>query len=393
VKVGALVRLGIFIVVAGFFAVMEFNTLTGPHVGTTDTYYAIFGGPDGVSGLRTGNPVRVAGVAVGKVTSVELVDARHAKVAFTANRNQTLTNRTNAIVRYANLLGQRYLALTLGSHGPAGPLAPGATIPDSRTAPALSLTDLFNGFRPLFSALTPDQVNELSQDIIDVLQGQGARLQDLVARTADLTSNFAQRDQTFSKVLDSLTLLLDTVAKHDNELADMVTSLHGLTDQLHREGPAIMGSLDGVDQLIGSVSNLFQNLDQHHLPRDIADAAAITKVLASNTPTVEQLVSGFAKAFKTFARVSQNGNWFNVYICNITVRTAGQLTSRVSDMIAAIGHGIDIAAPGLGLGQVVGSVLGGLGIGGTLDSIPGLDVPVTLPTGYAGAHTQTKVCS
>ena len=53
------------VVVAGFFAVMEINTLTGPHVGTTDTYYAMFTGPDGVSGLRDGNPVRVAGVDVG----------------------------------------------------------------------------------------------------------------------------------------------------------------------------------------------------------------------------------------------------------------------------------------------------------------------------------------
>ena len=393
-KKAALVKLAIFLVVAGFFAVMEINTLTGPHVGTTDTYYAMFGGSDGVSGLREGSPVRVAGVPVGKVSSVSLVDARHAKVTFTANRNQTLTSRTHAVVRYANLLGQRYLALTLGpGTGPGRKLAPGATIPDARTAPALSLTDLFNGFRPLFSALTPDQVNELSQDIIDVLQGQGARLQDLVARTADLTNNFAQRDRTFSTVLDSLTKLLDTVAAHDDELANMVTSLHGFTDQLHREGPAIMGSLDGVDQLIGSVADLFRNLHRHNLSGDIADAAAVTKVLAGNTPTVEKLVSGFAKAFETFSRVSQNGNWFNVYVCNITVETAGTLKTRVSDMISAFNRQLDLAAPGLHLGQVVGSVLAGLGVSGGLDNVPGLDIPVTLPTGYAGAHTQTRICS
>jgi phospholipid/cholesterol/gamma-HCH transport system substrate-binding protein len=392
--VGSLVRLGIFLVVAGFFAAMEINTLTGPHVGSTDTYYAIFAGPDGVSGLRADNPVRVAGVPVGKVSSIDLVDARHAKVTFTANRNQTLTTRTNAVVRYANLLGQRYLALTQGTgSGPDRKLAPGATIPDTRTAPALSLTDLFNGFRPLFSALTPDQVNELSQDIIDVLQGQGARLQDLVARTADLAGNFAQRDQTFSTVLDSMTKLLGTVAKHDNELADMVTSLHGLTDQLHSEGPAIMNSLQGVDGLIGSVSNLFQNLDKHNLTGDITDAAALTKVLASHTSTVQELVAGFAKAFQTFARVSQNGNWFNVYVCNVTVRTVGPLKTHVSDITSGIEQEINHANPGLGLGTLLGSTLTGLGLGKTLKDIPGLNVPVKLPAGYAGQHTQTRICS
>jgi phospholipid/cholesterol/gamma-HCH transport system substrate-binding protein len=390
---GPLIRLVIFLVVAGFLAGMEINTLTGPHVGTTDTYYAIFTGPDGVSGLRADNPVRVAGVAVGKVTSIDLVDSRHAKVTFTANRNQTLTTRTNAVVRYANLLGQRYLALTRAGSGPEHLLAPGGTIPDTRTAPALSLTDLFNGFRPLFSALTPDQVNELSEDIIDVLQGQGARLQDLVARTADLAGNFAQRDQTFSTVLDSLTELLGTVSQHDNELANMVTSLHGLTDQLHSEGPAIVGSLHGVDQLIGSVSNLFQKLDRHNLPGDLADAAALTKVLAGHTATVQQLVAGFAKAFQTFARVSQNGNWFNVYVCNVTVRTVGPLKTHVSDITDGIEQEINRANPGLGLGTLLGSTLTGLGLGKTLKDIPGLDVPVSLPPGYAGQHTQTRICS
>jgi len=109
-NVRALVRLVIFMAIAGLFAVMELTTLTGPHTGTTDGYSAIFASPDGVSGLRTGNAVKVAGVAVGKVTGVDLVDAEHAKVTFTANRNQTITTHTWAVVRYANLLGQRYLA-------------------------------------------------------------------------------------------------------------------------------------------------------------------------------------------------------------------------------------------------------------------------------------------
>lgn len=107
-----LLRLGVFFALAGLLAVMELTTLTGPHTGTTHEYHAMFGGSansDGVSGLRVGNPVRVSGVAVGKVTDVVLVNAQTAKVTFTANENQHITTHTHAIVRYANLLGQRYL--------------------------------------------------------------------------------------------------------------------------------------------------------------------------------------------------------------------------------------------------------------------------------------------
>lgn len=370
-NVRALVRLVIFMAIAGLFAVMELTTLTGPHTGTTDGYSAIFASPDGVSGLRTGNAVKVAGVAVGKVTGVDLVDAEHAKVTFTANRNQKITTHTWAVVRYANLLGQRYLALTQASPGGAA-LPAGTTIPQQRTAPALSLTDLFNGFRPLFSALTPQEVNELSQDIIDVLQGQTSRIEDLISRTADLTGNLANQDATFRSVVDSLDKLLGTVAKHDDQLAAVVVSLHSLTAELHQEGSAILGSLGGVDRLIGSVGRLFKSLDQHSLPADIADAASITKLLANNTETVAGLISGFASAFQTFARISQNGNWINVYACNVFVKTYGTVSITLNQLLGSAGLPLHI--PGIGNSQ--------------------LDVPLKLPNGrVGGAPNHTAVCS
>jgi phospholipid/cholesterol/gamma-HCH transport system substrate-binding protein len=390
----ALIRFVIFLAVAGLFAVMEMTTLTGPHTGTTDTYRAIFATPDGVSGLREGNPVRVAGVAVGKVSDIELVNATEAKVTFTANRNQKITTHTWAIVRYANLLGQRYLGLSQPQRG-GTVLAAGATIPKQRTQPALSLTDLFNGFRPLFSSLTPQQVNELSQDIIDVLQGQSARIDDLITRTADLTGNLADRDTTFSEVVDSLSTLLTTVSKHDDQLANTVTTLHALTAELHTEGPSIVGSLNAVDNLIGSVGGLFDKLEDHNLPGDIADAASLTKLLASNTDTFGQLLTGFASAFQTFSRVTQNGNWLNIYACNVQVQTYGTVTVTLNQLVGGLDDFLSGLLPGVG-GTLTG-ILSGLGlIGGNslLSNLPGLQVPLQLPNGTVGASTQhTAVCS
>ncbi|MFC6931995.1 hypothetical protein ACFQHO_17725 [Actinomadura yumaensis] len=48
-------------------------------------------------------------------------------------------------------------------------------IPVSQTRPALDLTVLFNGFRPLFRALEPDDVNKLAFQIVQTLQGRAAR--------------------------------------------------------------------------------------------------------------------------------------------------------------------------------------------------------------------------
>jgi phospholipid/cholesterol/gamma-HCH transport system substrate-binding protein len=378
----ALVKVVIFTAVVSVMAAMEIGTLTGPHVGTTHTYYAIFGGPDGVSGLHDGNQVKAAGVPIGKVDSVSVVDATHAKVTFSINNNQRITSNSWAIVRYANLIGERYLAISQGSTATGTPLPYGSTIPMDRTQPALSLTALFNGFRPLFSALTPQQVNELSQDVIDILQGQTARVGDLIAQTASLTQNLADRDQTFTQVLDSLTTLLTTVAQHDNQLAGLVVSLKSLTDTLHADGPAILNSLDSVDGLMGSVGGLLAKLEDHGLPADIADLDHITGVVARNTPTLDRLITSFNLAFSDFTRVTQNGSFANAYICTIIAKTYGNPTTSASDIVKALGGFLGT--------NVLNQLLNTPGLSALLStSIP---VPLHLPNGVAAGPGNTRVC-
>jgi phospholipid/cholesterol/gamma-HCH transport system substrate-binding protein len=382
-----IIRLVLFAVLALFCGALEVGTLTGPHVGTTHTYHAMFSAAssefDGVSGLRDGNPVRVAGVAVGKVTGVKLVDATHALVTFTANDDQQLTTHTNAVVRYANLLGQRYLALTQSGSGPGTPIARGATIPASRTMPALSLTALFNGFRPIFSLVSPQQVNELSDDIIAILQGQSDRLDDLVSKSAELTTNLADRDQTFSQVLDSLSTLLTTVSKHDDELAGAVTSLHTLGAELQSDGPALFNSLDSVDGLIGSVGNLLGQLENHNLPGDLADLKAITDPLAKNTATLNKLIGGFVQAFGDFSRVSQNGNWVNIYPCNVNIVTFGTVQVTGADAVTALTDALGLT-----------NLLKLTGLSASALATLAIPVPLTLPNGRVGSSAaHTKVCS
>ena len=385
-----IIKVSIFVLIGLTLGVVEYNTLTAPHVGATHTYHAMFGGTDGVSGLHSGNPVRVSGVPVGKVTGVTLEDATHARVTFTANHDQQLTSNTWAVVRYADLLGQRYLALTQSGDTPGSPLGSGGTIPASRTEPALSLTALFNGFRPLFAALTPQQVNQLSGELIDVLQGQGSALGDLVQRTADLTSNLAARSDTFSQVIDSLDKLLGTVSQHDNQLATMVTSLHSLTSELHADGPGILASINGVDGLMGSVSGLLGSLENHNLPSDIADLNSVSGVLARNSATVDKLINGFVSAFGDFSRVMQNGSFGNVYLCNVHAKTFGQATVQGTGVVETTGSLLS----GILQLQGGGSLLGGLGLATPVLSAINAPVPLNIPNGHVGnSDAHTKVCS
>jgi ABC-type transporter Mla subunit MlaD len=151
----------------------------------------------------------------------------------------------------------------------------------------------------------------------------------------------------------------------------VVTSLHDLTTELSQEGSAILGSLDGVDRLIGSVGRLFRNLNEHSLDADIADAASLTRLLARHTDTVAELITGFAQAFETFARISQNGNWINVYACNVFVKTYGKVNITLNQILGSLE--LPIHLPG-GDHQY--------------------NVPLDLPNGrVGGAPAHSAVCS
>ena len=164
------------------------------------SYSAVF---TNVSGLKGGNFVRIAGVEVGKVEDLTLHRDGTVTADFSVVKELTLTDGTRAAVRYENLIGDRYLSLEEGP-GSVRKLQPGQTIPLARTSPALDVDALIGGFRPLFRALDPDQVNALSGELLKVFQGQGGTISSVLAQTSALTTTLAGRDQLIGQVITNL---------------------------------------------------------------------------------------------------------------------------------------------------------------------------------------------
>jgi phospholipid/cholesterol/gamma-HCH transport system substrate-binding protein len=162
-------RLGAFVVVSALGAFALLSIFAQIRFEDVKTYNAVF---SNVTGLEPDQFVRIAGVEVGKVKHISVADDSTVHVEFTADDSVVLTDGSRATIRYDNLIGGRYLEL---QDGPGGTktLSPGATIPLDRTAPALDLDALIGGFRPLFRALDPAQVNALSGQLIAAFQGQG----------------------------------------------------------------------------------------------------------------------------------------------------------------------------------------------------------------------------
>ena len=195
-----------------------------------------------------GDDIRIAGVKVGTVKDVEIVDRTHALVTFKVDSDTDLTEATHASIRYRNLVGQRYVALSQ-EVGSQKVLAEDATIPIEKTSPALDLTVLFNGFKPLFEALSPADLNQLSFEIVQVFQGEGGSLESLLGHTASVTSTLASRDQVIGDLIDNLNEVLEHVGDRDDQLSDLIVSFRDLVGGLTKDRHAILDSLDSISEL------------------------------------------------------------------------------------------------------------------------------------------------
>ena len=210
-----------------------------------NTYNAVFAN---VSGLRDSNFVRIAGVEVGKVKSVTVQPDSTVRVEFSADKTVTLTEGSRAVIRYDDLFGGRFLALEEGA-GAVKKLDAGATIPLSRTQPALDLDALIGGLRPLFRSLDPDQVNALSGQLIQALQGQGETIGSVLTQAASVTGTLADRDQLFGQLITNLNTVLGSAGDQDKQVAKAIDSLSTLVQTLNARKDEVANGLKGAARL------------------------------------------------------------------------------------------------------------------------------------------------
>src|ERR1700720_1969210 len=225
---GAIARVVAFTVVSLAFVFILVTVFGQFRFDTRASYSAVF---TNVSGLKGGNFVRIAGVEVGKVKDLTLHKDGTVTVDFAIDKGLTLTEGTKAAVRYENLIGDRYLSLEEGP-GSVRKLQPGQTIPLARTSPALDVDALIGGFRPLFRALDPDQVNALSGELLKVFQGQGGTISSVLAQTSTLTSTLAGRSELIGQLITNLNTVLHTFATRDHEFSDALDKLSQFVDGL-----------------------------------------------------------------------------------------------------------------------------------------------------------------
>lgn len=310
---GPLTKLTIFVVVTVLATGVLALTIENATFASSDTYRARF---TDVTSLHTGDDVRIAGVKVGEVDSIKIADKDDAEISFTVDSNVRIPASVHATIRYRNLVGQRYVQLEQEPGDPNAVLHPGDVIPLSQTTPAVDLTKLFNGFRPLFQALSPGDVNKLSNEIVSVLQGEGPTINSLLATTASLTNKIANKDAVIGQVIDNLNSALTTLNAHAPQFTQLVDTTQQLISGLNKDRQPIGDAVDTIGDLANTVSG-FINDTRQPLHDDIHQLGRLTTNLDKNQPDIEHFLQYLPKKSAKLSRAGSYGSWFNFYACDL----------------------------------------------------------------------------
>ena len=299
------------------------------------TYTAEF---SNVTGLENGNFVRIAGVEVGKVKHISIRPDAVAVVEFSADDTVMLTEGTKALIRYDNLIGGRYLELQDGA-GDLKRLQPGHTIPLDRTQPALDLDALLGGFRPLFRALSPEQVNALSGQLIDAFQGQGDTISSFLSQTAAFTNTLADRDKLIGQVITNLNTVLGSLGDQSKQFDKAVTNLSDLVTGLEARKTEFTEALAHNSIPSGILANLLQEV-RPPLPKVVHEADRTAGIVVADHDYFDDLLNTLPDAYQALSRQGMYGDYFSFYLCDavlklngkggqpVYVKVAGQSTGR-----------------------------------------------------------------
>nr|WP_202926736.1 MlaD family protein [Gordonia desulfuricans] len=308
-----------FVIIGLIAAVLVVNTLRVPVAGATDTYVIDF---TDAEGLVAGNPVKMSGVRIGRVDGIRLVhgDNGTAKASVTVEieKGQVVPERVQAAVRYGDMLGARYIALS-PSTDTRIPARSGNEIPLAATTPPIDLTALMNGFQPLFDALEPNQVNDLARGFVDTFEGRQGSVHLLLTQIASMGENLSANGAIFARLVTNLNVLMETAERRSPQMTELFTGLNQLTSAIVGDDGQLGALLDSGDRALSSLAQMMTAADGR-FASTLTGLRDVTGSWIPQTAQFEKFLDQFPVMAGKINDSGRYGGFMMLYLCNFTLK-------------------------------------------------------------------------
>jgi phospholipid/cholesterol/gamma-HCH transport system substrate-binding protein len=287
--------------------VTAFNAENLPLIGGGTDYTAAF---SEAGGIQSGNEVRIAGVKVGKVTSVDL-DGPRVKVGFrVADGDVDLGRQTAATIRIKTVLGQKYLSLEPAG---SGHLEEGDDIPLSRTASPFDVQDAFGGLAETVDEIDTDQLATAFATIADTFRDSPAEVSASLEGLSRRSNTIASRDKQLTALLKRTRTVTGVLSERDVEFQKLVADGNLLLAEITRRRDAIHTLLVSTTQLSNELIGLVAD-NRAQLEPALKELRKTVAILEANQMQIDQTLPRLATFVKAFSNVLGNGRWFDTYV-------------------------------------------------------------------------------
>jgi phospholipid/cholesterol/gamma-HCH transport system substrate-binding protein len=280
-----------------------------PLIGGGDTYTAAFAES---GGLKVDDPVRIAGVRVGKVEKIEL-EGNHVKVTFRVKTDSQFGDQTGASIRVGTLLGSMYLALEPSG---SGQLDASKEIPVDRTQSPYDVVEAFSGLAQTSEQIDTNQLAESLTTLADLTRNTPEEFRAALDGVSRLSSNIAAKNSRINLLLTNLQRVSSVLHNRDQDIVDLMKQSDTLFQALVARREAVHNLLVSTSTLSTQLSALVRQsrADLHPALTQLDDVVGI---LNKNEDNIDNSLRLMAPFYRVFANTLGNGPWFDTYIQNM----------------------------------------------------------------------------
>lgn len=263
---GAAWRLALFAAVMVVVLSLILTAIKRPVAGDTEAHDAIF---TDANGLKVGDDVRMYGVQVGKVEGISLAGDK-AKVRLTVKTSTPIYDNSTLAIRYQNLTGQRYIDLQQKPN-PGVRLAADARIEAKMTVPSFDVTSLFNGLKPVLATMSPESVNQFTESMLAVIEGDGSGIGPAMEAIGTLSKYVGDRQTVIATLVRNMSDISDRIGGRVHYLVPLLARLTDIFEALQANiggladfamsAPSVLGPIDRLLGALGIGPDNAQNID------------------------------------------------------------------------------------------------------------------------------------
>lgn len=266
------------------------------------------------TGILNGDPVKIAGVPVGKVTSFK-VEEGEAIVDMEIEGDIKIPTNSLFDIKFLNLLGQRVINIRRAEIPETAVFEEGDEVPVTQTSPALDLSVVFNNLRPLIQSTNPEDINTVARTVLKVFKGREDVLAGILGNLGNLSETLAARDARLARLvtdLDDLTQILNRRSSNIRtglrRFTDFMESLADVTPRIER----VVDQLNTASTKFGGlVSRNRANLDQ-----ELADLKTLLDIVNQELGPLDRIAKNLKEVLLATARSQGYGRWWNLYVVN-----------------------------------------------------------------------------